>query len=243
MLLSVVAGVSLAWIRERGHRCLPNLRGAWWAVMGLLAIGGAVFLPTGVYARATDRMAEETGLTLDGMAFMQHSSVCEAPPGVSCTTVSLAGDYMAIRWMQDQDHIEGSPVIVEGLGWREYLWEGRVSIYTGLPTVVGWRWHQVQQRPMLPGKLVEQRRDDVNLLYDTADAAEAMGILERYGVRYIYVGEYERVSIGALRRPYSAEGLAKFDRLADEGVLEVVYDAYGVKIYKVLDYAYDATLG
>jgi YYY domain-containing protein len=237
ILLSVVAGVSIAWIRERAHRWRPGLRRVWWGAMALLFLGSALFLPFGVYARATDRMAEETGLTLDGMAFVQHSSVCEAPPGVDCTTTPLVGDYKAIRWMQD--NISGSPVIVEGLGWREYLWEGRVSIYTGLPSVVGWRWHQVQQRPMLPSKLVEQRRDDVNTLYDTADAAAAMEILARYDVRYVYVGDYERTSAGALRRPYSPEGLAKFDRLASEGVLEIVYDAAGVTIYEVLDYAYD----
>jgi YYY domain-containing protein len=236
MLLSVAAGVSIAWIRERARRWRPGVRRAWWVVMGLLLFGGALFLPFGVYARATDRMAEETGLTLDGMAFIQYSSVCESPPGVSCTTTSLRGDYEAIRWMQD--NIAGSPVIVEGLGWREYLWEGRVSIHTGLPTVVGWRWHEVQQRPMLPSSLVDDRRDDVNTLYDTPDPGEAMSILARYGVRYIYVGEYERTSAGAYRRPYSAEGLAKFDRLVDEGILQIVYDAYGVKIYEVLDYTY-----
>jgi YYY domain-containing protein len=242
MLLSVTAGVSVAWVRERASRWLPQLQRVWWVGLALLIFGGGLFLPIGTYARATDRMAEETGMTLDGMEFMRYSSVCESPPGVSCTTTSLLGDYEAIRWLQESGEIQGSPVIVEGLGWREYLWEGRVSIHTGLPTVVGWRWHQVQQRPMLPSQLVEQRRDDVNALYDTTDAAEAMSILERYGVRYVYVGEYERTTAGELRRPYSPEGLAKFDRLADEGVLSIVYDAYGVTIYEVLDYEYEGGL-
>jgi YYY domain-containing protein len=242
MLLSVAAGVSIAWVRERAGRWLPQLRRAWCVVLALLIFGAGLFLPIGTYARATDRMAEETGLTLDGMEFMRYSTVCESPPGVSCTTTSLLGDYEAIRWIQESGEIQGSPVIVEGLGWREYLWEGRVSIYTGLPTVVGWRWHQVQQRPMLPSRLVEQRRDDVNALYDTTDVVEAMSILERYGVRYVYVGEYERTTAGAFGRPYSPEGLAKFDRLADEGVLRIVYDAYGVTIYEVLDYEYQGGL-
>jgi YYY domain-containing protein len=238
MLLSVAAGVSVAWVRERVGRWLPQVRRLWLVVLALLVFGGGLFLPIGIYARATDRISKETGLTLDGMAFIKHSSVCESPQGVSCTPTSLRGDYEAIRWMQESGEIQGSPVIVEGLGYREYLWEGRVSIHTGLPTVVGWRWHQVQQRPMLPSKLVDQRRDDVNALYDTADPAKAMSILERYGVRYVYVGEYERTAAGALRRPYSPEGLAKFDRLAEEGVLQIVYDAHGVTIYEVLDYDY-----
>jgi uncharacterized membrane protein len=137
----------------------------------------------------------------------------------------LAGDYAAIHWMQD--NIQGSPVILEGLGQSEYRWANRVSIHTGLPAVVGWRWHQVQQRAALPSQTVEWRRDDVRACYSTPDIARAQGILSRYGVRYIYVGEYERAY-------YVPAGLAKFDRMVDEGMLRVVYDAQGVKIYEVV---------
>jgi YYY domain-containing protein len=227
LLLSVVAGISVAWIRERVHRWPPRVAYLWWAVMGVLILGGSLFLPLGVYARATDRISPLTGLTLDGMAFMRTSSVCESPGGINCRIASLNGDYYAIRWMQE--NIAGSPVIMEGLGWREYLWEGRVSIYTGLPTVVGWSWHERQQRPMLPGTLVEQRRADVNTCYDTTDPSRAMDILTRYGVRYVYVGDYEWLY-------YSAAGLAKFDQLADQGLLRVRYDLFGVTIYEVLGY-------
>jgi YYY domain-containing protein len=247
LLLSVVAGISVAWIRERARRWRPRVAYLWWAAMGVLILGGSLFLPLGVYARATDRISPLTGLTLDGMAFVRTSSVCELPPGYECDCrlpppggckVALAGDYYAIQWMQD--NIQGSPVIVEGLGWREYLWEGRVSIHTGLPTVVGWGHHQRQQRPMLPGTLVNQRRVDVNALYDTPDVAQAMDILARYGVRYVYVGDYERYNVGELGRPYSPAGLAKFDQMVADGLLQVIYDTYGVKIYEVLKYDYES---
>jgi uncharacterized membrane protein len=225
MLLAVAAGVSLAWLLPRARRWAGGVQRLWFIGMGVLVVGGLLFLPFGIRARAIDRMAPETGWTLNGMAFLEHAVIQDGPEG-DLQEISLEGDYHAIRWMQD--HVAGSPVIMEGLGRREYLWANRVSVHTGLPAVVGWRWHQVQQRAGVGGNMVEWRRADVNACYSTVDVDEAIGILERYGVRYVYVGGYERAY-------YSQMGLAKFDDLAEEGVLDLVYDVEGVKIYEVVD--------
>jgi YYY domain-containing protein len=224
-LLSVAAAVSLAWVRERARRWRPEPRAVWWMVMAALVFGGALFLPYGIRARAVDRISAQTGLTLDGEAFMKYATVNDGAPERGAQEIPLAGDYTAIRWMQDT--LQGSPVILEGLGYREYLWANRVSIYTGLPAVVGWRWHQVQQRIALPDTMVDWRRMDVTECYNTTDAVRAREILARYGVRYVYVGAYERAY-------YDPAGLAKFDVLAAEGILRTVYDAGGVKIYEVV---------
>ena len=226
ILLSVAAAVSLAWVRERGRHWQPERRKLWWGGMVALILGGALFLPFGIRARAIGRMTPGVGLTLDGMAFMEDGSVFDGDPERGGQEIALAGDYGAIRWMQD--NIEGSPVILEGLGHREYLWCNRISIYTGLPAVIGWRWHQVQQRlGVIPGTTVDQRRDDVRECYDTTDVTRALDILARYDVRYVYVGEYERAY-------YDPEGLVKFDTMAADGLLRVVYEAQGVRIYEVV---------
>jgi len=225
-LLAVSAGVSLGWIYEHARRWQPDWRRLWWGAMGLLVLGGALFLPYGIRARAVDRMSPQPALTLDGMAFMEHSAVWDGDPARGdAREIPLDGDYAAIGWMQD--NIAGSPVILEGLGYREYLWANRVSIYTGLPAVVGWRWHEAQQYAALPDRLVNWRRDDVRDCYDTNSVPHAQEILARYGVRYVYVGEYERAY-------YDPAGLAKFDLMADQGLLRVAYDAWGVKIYEVV---------
>jgi YYY domain-containing protein len=239
MLLSVAAGVSLAWAHERARRWRPEWRQLWWAAMGTLMLGGALFLPYGVRARAIDRISKQTGLTLDGMAFMQYGVVWDGDPARDGQEIPLSGDYAAIRWMQDT--VQGSPVILEGLGHREYLWGNRVSIYTGLPAVVGWRWHEVQQYAALPEQLVSWRRGDVRECYDTLSVPRAQEILARYGVRYIYVGAYEWAY-------YDSTGLAKFDRMVTQGLLQVAYDAQGVKIYEVVggwieDYGGSRTVG
>jgi YYY domain-containing protein len=224
MLLSIAAAISLSWVWKRAQQWRMDLRHLWWAIMLLLIFGGALFLPFGIRARATDRMAPATGLTLDGMAFVQHANITDGPEG-DVQEISLGGDYHAIQWMQEM--IEGSPVVLEGLGRREYLWANRVSIYTGLPAVVGWRWHEVQQRAGVAGELVNRRRADVNDCYSTTDIEKAGEILDRYGVRYVFVGGYERAY-------YDAGGLDKFSEMVEQGLLRVAYRAHGVTLYEVV---------
>jgi YYY domain-containing protein len=223
ILLAVAAAISLAWIWKRAQGWRLGARRIWWSVMAALVLGGALFLPFGIRARAVDRMAPEAGNSLDGMAFMRHAEILAGPEG-DARPILLSGDYHAIRWMQE--NIDGSPVILEGLGWREYLWANRVSVYTGLPAVVGWRHHQAQQRVGVGGEMVNWRREDVNACFGTADIAQAKEILDRYGVRYIYVGEYERAYYGG--------ALAKFDQMVERGLLKMSYHAHGVAIYEVL---------
>ena len=225
MLLSAAAGVGLAWVSERARRWQPEWRKLWWFGMAALIFGGALFLPYGVRARAIDRMSPQAGLTLDGMAFMEYGVIVDGAPERGEVEIPLSGDYAAIRWLQDT--VEGSPVILEGLGHREYLWGNRVSIYTGLPAVIGWRWHQVQQRTALPDAMVDWRREDVRECFNTTDVARAYSILSSYDVSYIYVGAYERAY-------YDPAGLAKFDGMADQGLLRMVYDTKNVKIYEVI---------
>jgi YYY domain-containing protein len=225
-LLATAGAVTLAWAYAQSPSWRRWARASWRAAMALLALGGALFLPLGIRARAVDRIADDMPVTLDGAAFMARAEITDGDPSLEPRQINLAGDAAAIRWLQD--NVLGSPVIMEGLGHREYLWANRVSIYTGLPAVVGWRWHQVQQRPGLPSLTVDRRRADVNRCYQTGHAEVAWTILERYGVKYVYVGDYERAY-------YSAEGIAKFRDMVGPGEgLRVAYDSGGVTVYEVV---------
>ena len=146
------------------------------------------------------------------------------PPEV----LELGWDYHAIIWLQD--NIEGSPVVLEGNSGL-YTWGSRVSVYTGLPTVVGWDWHQQQQR-WEDRDQVSVRRADVHALYSTTDVENARRLIEKYGVRYVYVGQLERLY-------YPQAGLEKFERMAQYGLLSPVYPTPDspnpeVRIYRVL---------
>jgi uncharacterized membrane protein len=153
---------------------------------------------------------------MDSITYMQHAQYADFD-----VNMNLADDYKAIRWMQD--HVLGSPVIVEA-NCPEYRWCTRFTIYTGLPGVVGWNWHQRQQRTLYP-QVVEDRVSQVGSFYTTADAQQAEDFLRRYNVRYIIVGQLERAE-------YPGPGLLKFVHY--EGQLwDAVYREGQTVIYQV----------
>jgi uncharacterized membrane protein len=127
--------------------------------------------------------------------------------------LNLSLDYAAILYMQD--HVNGSPVIVEG-HTEEYRWGSRFSIYTGLPSVVGWSWHVRQHNSLLDGAIIDKRIDDVNNLYSTPDIQAAKQFLNKYQVRYIVVGGLERAY-------YAPEGIGKFTDMVNQGALRMLF--------------------
>jgi uncharacterized membrane protein len=149
-------------------------------------------------------MSAEAPTTLDGMAFMQTTEYQDTSYLGSGQSVPLHYDYEALLWMRQ--NISGSPVIAEAHAANPYRAIGsRVAMFTGLPSIIGWDWHQRQQRAVVPGTLVSARITDVNTLYSTTNTAEALAILNKYDVRYIYVGQLEWVY-------YNPQGLLKLPR-------------------------------
>jgi uncharacterized membrane protein len=124
-----------------------------------------------------------------------------------------------------RENIQGSPVILEANG-PLYHWTSRISIYTGLPTIVGWDWHQKQQRSIIDGTIIDNRIANVRAIYNTPNIPDAVMLLSRYRVSYIYVGDYERAF-------YDPVGLGKFDQMTSAGLLDLVYDKDHVRIYRV----------
>ncbi len=111
-------------------------------------------------------------------------------------------DYQVIQWLNQ--NVVGAPTIAEAPGDRyaAYTYQGRISAFTGLPTLLGWGGHQNQWR----GNYAEPGRREpmIEQLFATSDIVEARRILDEFDVRYVIVGQPERDR-------YPAEGLAKFD--------------------------------
>jgi uncharacterized membrane protein len=192
-----------------------GLRYAWAALLGLLILTCAVYPILATRTKLPLRF-EALPPTMDGMAFMADATYMDRN-----RNLDLPSDWRAIRWVLD--NVQGTPVIIEGTA-PLYHWGSRFSIYTGLPAVIGWDWHQKQQR-MAYSDRVDQRQRDVGRFYETTDPTVAWSILNRYGVDFIVVGGLERAY-------YPAAGLAKFDRMVGDG-LDVVYRQGGVTIYQV----------
>ncbi len=203
--------------RPRWRRLLSgSWRTASLAAIGALAAASIVYPVAATPERVRDRFAADFR-SLDGMAYMARSRYSQDPQG----SIDLRYDYEAISWMQD--NIEGSPVVLEGIT-PLYRWGNRVSVYTGLPALIGWDWHQKQQRWLYQHE-VEARRGAVDTLYTTSDQALTLDLLRQYQVRYVYVGQLER-------NYYAAPGLAKFEALVGTA-LEVVYSNAEVTVYRV----------
>ncbi|MBI2941374.1 MAG: hypothetical protein HYY04_13145, partial [Chloroflexi bacterium] len=194
----------------------PTVRRVWVGFLAALLAATFVYPLVATPARVADRFATNVPLTLDGTAYMQYATYVDNNRELRFRT-----DLAAIRWLQE--NVEGTPVILEA-NTPLYRWGSRISIYTGLPTVIGWDWHQKQQRAGYT-QLVDERLRDVRTMYTDASSSNTLVLLRRYKVEYIYVGDVERAY-------YPAPGLAKFDQMVGQS-LDLVYDVDGVRIYRV----------
>ncbi len=230
LLLSVAGGAAFGWLIYSSSRWSTFWRNTWFGLASLLVVIAALYPVMASRAKAIDRMAVGVPFTLDGMEYMKYAELYEGDPVVlqdnpKAAPFPLVDDYNLIRWLQE--HVEGTPIIMEGRADREYRWEGRISIYTGLPAVIGWNWHQRQQRTFDPmPRLVQQRVANVNAFYTTPDITVAWDILRHYDVSYIIVSNLEHAY-------YAPSGLAKFDQMVELDLLEVVYQEGDSRVYKV----------
>ncbi|NJC98474.1 MAG: hypothetical protein FIB03_19435 [Anaerolineae bacterium] len=217
LLLAVSGGAALAWTLPAFFKWLPGWRIFWQTAMVLLVSGAALFTVTGASGKIRDRWIMEAPRTLDAMTFMKYAHYDDFG-----RRLDLSEDYRAIRWMQD--NVQGSPVIVEA-NCPEYRWCTRFTIYTGLPGVVGWNWHQRQQR-VFTATWVQDRVNGVGDFYNGIDIEFTLNFLKKYDVKYIVVGQLERAA-------YDAEGIAKFEKFNGKYWREVYRDGSTV-IYEVI---------
>ncbi len=217
MLLTLPLGVAAVTLWRDLPEWKTGKRVVFHAVFSILVFSALLFPVLAGKDKMTDRMDRDAVHTLDGMKYMETSWYT-----ANNQLMDLSQDYRAIQWMQD--NVEGSPVILEGQAY-EYYWGNRYTIYTGLPGVVGWNYHQRQQRAILGNNDVQNRVDEVNAFYNSQDPNFVSEFLAKYKVSYIVVGQQEKAF-------YSPEGLAKFEEF--DGILwEKVYNEADTTIYKV----------
>ncbi|RLT22887.1 MAG: hypothetical protein DWI30_04885 [Chloroflexi bacterium] len=183
-----VAGVLAAWyVWQVGQR--------WWRV-GVVASTIPLLLAALVYPAATvgkELMVDRTG-TLAGRTPRDNPD----------------GGSESIAWLRA--NAPAGAVIVEGVG-GQYDIEGKgfggVSASTGLPAVMGWPGHEDQWRGghLEAKNQIVARDQDVRTIYSSGDETVVRPLLEKYHVRYVYVGPTER-------DVYGEGGLALFDTIA-----------------------------
>jgi YYY domain-containing protein len=209
VLMAMASAFALYWLSTGGGGVASTAKQGGWlrrsfvAGFWLLFAMGIVYPLLGNYARAG---GFDHAPNLDGTAYLAQSQ---------------PDDYAAVNWLNE--NVKGAPVILEapGSGGSSYVYEGRVSALTGLPTLLGWAGHEGQWRGNYD--VQNSRTPDIETLYNTRDPQAALALLEKYDVSYVYVGPLERSE-------YDPRGLEKFDRIMD-----VVYQQGGVTIYKIRD--------
>jgi YYY domain-containing protein len=230
VLLGLSAAAGFGFLLTEFHKWTHGWRVAWQTAALALTAGAALFLLMGGMGKILDRMAPNAPHTLDSMTYMDYATYNERG-----TDLDLSADYRAILWMQD--NVQGSPVIAEApSAGIQYEWLNRFSIYTGLPDVVGWEWHQEQQRLMLT-TTVRARGVEEDAFYVTTDIQATLNFLHKYNVRYIIVGQLERAKYmpGGFSNLVPAgglDGLAKFERY-DGKYWHSVYRDGSTVIYEV----------
>lgn len=153
-------------------RNLRKLASAGFIALLTLLLAISLTYPALAVANKTNNFHPPLGWTLDDFKRIDVNNPDEAA---------------AIVWLKTAP----DGVVAEAVG-GSYSDYGRISVYTGLPTVLGWPGHESQWR----GKSDPQgsRKEDIKQLYETADWEAARQVIERYGIGYIYVGTLERSS-------------------------------------------------
>ncbi len=139
--------------------------------------------------------------TLDGTKYMQDYNPAE---------------YEAIKWLANAPY----GIIAEAIG-GSYSNYGRISTNTGKPTVLGWPGHESQWRG--GNEEMGSRQNDIETLFRTTDWESARAILEKYQIRYVYLGALERSTYRANETKFTNN-------------LNAVYQDGDVSIYEVPDY-------
>ena len=150
-----------------------------WTGVAALALIASLYYPVGAALERTGLLHPRETLadnTLDGLAFVKETDPDE---------------YAAIAWLRVQD---SHGIVVEAVG-DDYSDYGRVSGSTGIPTILGWKGHELQWRGT--SKLFDGREEAVAEIYQSPDPSRVRELLEQYDVQYVYAGRREGISYGA----------------------------------------------
>lgn len=230
LLLGISAAFLLWWmLRSDGALRMPGIsriyRISFYAVLVIAVLGVTIYPILGTKARLADRIDTDVPLTLDGTAYMQNGTYID----VDDTEIALRHELDALLWLRE--NAEGLPVVAEaGLPPIQndtpyYRIQSRAAMHVGLPMIVGWPWHQRQQRGIgIAEPEIDRRQADVRSLYSSGSPTVIQRILDEYDVGYVLVGQTERAY-------YPEETVAVLERHPQ---LILAYENEAVRVYMVL---------
>lgn len=185
-------------------------------------------------------------LTIRSTALSTYNGAASAPTldGAAFLSPGDLPDAQGIAWLNARPN--PTSIVVEATSTHEYwpyntppyqtvpmndptqnMIYGRVSVFTGHPTILGWQyaheglWHG--------DAVIPQRNQDVQTIYTVTSPQAALGLLHQYRASYLYVGPLEEQTYwGGIN---SSTTQAALQRL--RGFLPVAFSAPGVTIFAV----------
>ena len=173
-LWAVVAAVGTLWGWRYRWTWRRNLS---WLADGLwfLALAAGLVYTVLALPNKTNNFRPPEGWTLDGSAYWRRAEPDEW----------AAAQYL---WQAPLG------TVAEAVG-GSYTAYARMATYSGQANVLGWPGHEIQWRGT--AEPLGSREADMARLFTTTSWAEAQAILNRYGVRYVVVGRWERTKYQA----------------------------------------------
>jgi YYY domain-containing protein len=180
------------------------LREAWQSGAGTLAAAALFTTATCTYATLRTERVATPRPSLDGMAYLAQRNPEESA---------------AIDWLNDS--VAEATVVAEATG-PAYQDFSRISMNTGLPTVLGWEYHVHQRGQPWPG--IAARRRALETLYTSTSESAVAAVLQQYHIGLVYVGDLER-------QTYKGANVANFRKWPD--LLAPVFQSGDVVVFRV----------
>jgi YYY domain-containing protein len=192
--IGAVVFAERAWRRARGSRRTLA------AVLVVATFGACLYPSTAAVSRLRQR---DGAFSLDSRRALERRN---------------PSDLRAIEWLRK--NAPPGTTLIEATG-DPYSEFARVSTHTGIPTVLGWANHESLWRGH--DSEVMDRFGQVRLFYTSGDPRLAQGILKRYGVTHVVLGDLER-------RAYpGADSVATFPFLERVPEAPAVYRVSGLR--------------
>lgn len=186
------------------------LRVTWVIVLSILVFLSlfTVFTAIAGFTKTHTVKAYKPTHTINGLSYLQYQDPEE---------------YDAINWIKKNIKEPGIMLEAQRKDESAYGSYTRIVMNTGIPTVVGWEHHLTQRA--ISRNEIKQRYEDIKTIYSTKDISIAYNLLNKYQVKYIYIGNLEAETYGTI-------GFKKFE--TSPAMFKLIYSNPDIKIYAVL---------
>ena len=177
ILFSIVSGYTIVWFVTQSRRFVPRM----YHTVFLVLLAPQLFLVS-IYPIFSIR------------SYFNSLRSYEGVYGLNWFNGQYPDDFGGIEWLRAYDASHPLPngqksVLLEADG-ESYSDYNRYSVFTGIPTPIGWAVHEWLWRGTYD--VVSPRREQVREMYESDDIQKTLRLLDLYKVRYIVIGTFER---------------------------------------------------